>query len=176
MAAIEQLFDTLLMLQEQKRLPPLEQWQPTKRGRVDIRIDREGRWFHEGDQIKRQPLVDLFATLLRKEADDYYLVTPVEQMRIDVEDVPFVVTDMDVRGYADRTDLLFTTNVGDYVLADATHAVFMRGDTPYFSVRADLLARIQRSVFYRLVEYGVEREGDLWVYSQRVGFNLGSLT
>ena len=67
MADIEQLFDTLLSLQQQKRLPPLEQWQPDKRGEVDIRIDRDGRWFHEGDQIKRQPLIDLFATLLRKE-------------------------------------------------------------------------------------------------------------
>ncbi|HBF62723.1 MAG TPA: DUF1285 domain-containing protein, partial [Gammaproteobacteria bacterium] len=91
MADIEQLFDTLLSLQQQKRLPPLEQWQPDKRGEVDIRIDREGRWFHEGDQIKRQPLIDLFATLLRKEGDAYFLVTPVEQMRIEVEDSPFLV-------------------------------------------------------------------------------------
>ena len=91
MADIEQLFDTLLSLQKQKRLPPLEQWQPAKRGQVDIRIDREGRWFHEGDEIKRQPLIDLFATLLRKEGSDYFLVTPVEQMQITVEDSPFVV-------------------------------------------------------------------------------------
>lgn len=125
MADIEQLFDTLLSLQQQKRLPPLEQWQPDKRGEVDIRIDREGRWFHEGDQIKRQPLIDLFATLLRKEGDAYFLVTPVEQMRIEVEDSPFLVIDMDVRGQGEDTDLLFTTNVGDYVLADAAHEVFM---------------------------------------------------
>ena len=176
MAEIEQLFETLLSLQKHKRLPPLEQWQPAKRGQVDIRIDREGRWFHEGDQIKRQPLIDLFATLLRREADDYYLVTPVEQMQIDVEDVPFVAIDMDVRGHAENTDLLFTTNVGDYVLADAAHEVFMLGDTPYFSVRDNLLARIQRSVFYRLVEVGIERQGRLWAYSQSAGFNLGSLT
>ena len=176
MVEIEKLFETLLSLQKHKRLPPLEQWQPAKRGQVDIRIDREGRWFHEGDQIKRQPLIDLFATLLRKEVDDYYLVTPVEQMQIEVEDVPFVVIDMDVRGNAEKTDLLFTTNVGDYVLADAAHDVFMLGDTPYFSVRDNLLARIQRSVFYRLVEVGIERQGSLWAYSQGAGFNLGSLT
>ena len=176
MVEIEKLFETLLSLQKHKRLPPLEQWQPAKRGQVDIRIDREGRWFHEGDQIKRQPLIDLFATLLRKEVDDYYLVTPVEQMQIEVEDVPFVVIDMDVRGHAENTDLLFTTNVGDYVLADAAHDVFMLGDTPYFSVRDNLLARIQRSVFYRLVEVGIERQGGLWAYSQGAGCNLGSLT
>ena len=176
MTEIEHLFETLLSLQKHKRLPPLDKWQPAKRGQVDIRIDREGRWFHEGDQIKRRPLIDLFATLLRKEADDYYLVTPVEQMQIEVEDVPFVVIDMDVRGHAENTDLLFTTNVGDYVLADAAHDVFMRGDTPYFSVRDNLLARIQRSVFYRLVEVGIERQGRLWAYSQGAGFNLGSLT
>ncbi|HBK13529.1 MAG TPA: DUF1285 domain-containing protein [Gammaproteobacteria bacterium] len=176
MADIEQLFDTLLSLQQQKRLPPLEQWQPDKRGEVDIRIDRDGRWFHEGDQIKRQPLIDLFATLLRKEGDDYFLVTPVEQMRIEVEDSPFLVIDMDVRGQGEDTDLLFTTNVGDYVLADAAHEVFMIRDTPYFSVRDNLLARIQRSVFYRLVEVGVERDGALWIHSQGTAFNLGSLT
>ena len=97
-------------------------------------------------------------------------------MQIEVEDVPFVVIDMDVRGNAENTDLLFTTNVGDYVLADAAHDVFMLGDTPYFSVRDDLLARIQRSVFYRLVDVGIERQGRLWAYSQGVGFDLGSLT
>ena len=176
MADIEQLFDTLLSLQKQKRLPPLEQWQPAKRGQVDIRIDREGRWFHEGDEIKRQPLVDLFATLLRKEGGDYFLVTPVEQMQITVEDSPFVVVDMDVRGHGENADVLFTTNVGDYVLADTAHEIFMIGDTPYFFVRDGLMARIRRSVFYRMVDAGIQQNGALWIYSQGTGFNLGSLT
>ena len=82
MSEIDRLFDTLLSLQKQKRLAPIQEWQPTKRGVVDIRIDRNGRWYHEGDLIKRQPLVDLFATILRKQGSEYFLVTPVEEMAI----------------------------------------------------------------------------------------------
>ena len=67
MTDIDRLFETLLSLQQRKRLPPLADWQPTKRGVVDIRIDREGRWYHEGELIKRQPLIDLFGTILRKQ-------------------------------------------------------------------------------------------------------------
>ena len=175
MSEIDRLFETLLSLQKQKRLPPIQEWQPTKRGVVDIRIDRNGRWYHEGDLIKRQPLVDLFATILRKQGSEYFLVTPVEEMAIQVEDVPFLATDMDVRGAGVGTDLLFTTNVGDYLMAGADNEIFMRGDTPYLMVRDGLLARIERSVFYRLVEAGIEEQGALCVYSQGARFNLGSL-
>ena len=69
MSDIDKLFATLTNLQQQKRLPPIHLWQPERVGEIDIRIDREGDWFHEGSQIKRQPLVDLFATILRKEED-----------------------------------------------------------------------------------------------------------
>ena len=176
MSDIDRLFDTLLSLQKQKRLPPINDWQPTKRGVVDIRIDRNGRWYHEGDQIKRQPLIDLFATILRQQDNEYFLVTPIEEMAIQVEDVPFLAIDMDIRGSGVDTDLLFTTNVGDYLMAGADNTIFMRGDTPYLTVRDGLLARIQRSVFYRLVEVGLEEHGALCVYSQGACFNLGSLT
>ena len=119
MSDIDRLFDTLLSLQKQKRLPPINDWQPTKRGVVDIRIDRNGRWFHEGDQIKRQPLIDLFATLLRKDGDAYFLVTPVEEMRFRWRTHRFSSLIWMCVDLGEDTDLLFTTNVGDYVLADA---------------------------------------------------------
>ena len=119
-------------------------WQPAKRGQVDIRIDREGRWFHEGDEIKRQPLIDLFATLLRKEGGDYFLVTPVEQMQIAVEDSPFVVVDMDVRGHGENADVLFTTNVGDYDKVTRHHPVHRCGPAVVFST-SDLPQRALRS-------------------------------
>ena len=176
MTDIDRLFETLLSLQQRKRLPPLADWQPTKRGVVDIRIDREGRWYHEGELIKRQALIDLFATILRKQDGEYFLVTPVEQMAIQVDDVPFLAIDMDARGAGVDAELLFTTNVGDYLLAGPQHEVFMRGNVPYLSVRDGLIARIQRSVFYRLVDVGVEQQGALCVYSQGACFNLGSLT
>ena len=98
MSYIDDLFDTLTQLQQNKRLPPLHLWQPERSGEIDIRIDREGRWYHEGTLIERQPLVDLFATILRLETNGYYLVTPVEKMKILVEEVPFIAVDLDVRG------------------------------------------------------------------------------
>ena len=98
MSDIDDLFETLTNLQRSKRLPPLHLWQPEHVGVIDIRIDREGIWYHEGTRIERQPLVDLFATILRREKDDYYLVTPAEKMRIVVEEAPFIAIDLDVRG------------------------------------------------------------------------------
>ncbi len=176
MSQIDELFETLTQLQDSKRMPPLHLWQPEHQGKIDIRIDREGRWFHEGTPILRQPLVDLFATILRLEGNTYFLVTPVEKMAIEVEEVPFVAVDLDVRGAADEQDLLFSTNVGDYILANEDHPVFMRDERPFLMVRDNLLARIARSVFYRMVDAGFEREGQLYVSSQGTRFSLGSVT
>jgi|TARA_B110000971_G_scaffold147922_1_gene151163 hypothetical protein len=176
MSDIDDLFKTLTNLQQQKRLPPIHLWQPERVGEIDIRIDREGNWYHEGSQIKRQPLVDLFATILRKEKDTYYLVTPVEQMAIVVEEVPFLAIDLDVRGEGAGKELLFTTSVGDFVVAGSEHPIYMVNERPFIEIRDGLVARIQRSVFYRLVEEGVEEGGALVVYSQGARFDLGSVS
>ena len=175
MSYIDDLFDTLMQLQQNKRLPPLHLWQPERSGEIDIRIDREGRWYHEGTRIERQPLVDLFATILRLEANGYYLVTPVEKMKILVEEVPFIAVDLDVRGSGEDKQLLFSTNVGDYIIAGKEHPIHMRAERPFILVRDGLEARIQRSVFYRLVDEGEAQGNDLSVYSDGQGFNLGSL-
>ncbi|MEZ7818764.1 MAG: DUF1285 domain-containing protein [Pseudomonadales bacterium] len=176
MSDIDDLFETLTNLQTQKRLPPVHLWQPERVGEIDIRIDREGHWYHEGTRIKRQPLVDLFATILRKDGDTFYLVTPVEQMAIVVEEAPFLAIDLDIRGAGESKELLFTTNVGDFVVAGEEHPVYMVNERPFIEIRNGLVARIQRSVFYRLVEEGVEEEGALLVYSQGARFDLGSIS
>ena len=176
MSDIDDLFETLTNLQTQKRLPPVHLWQPERVGEIDIRIDREGHWYHEGTRIKRQPLVDLFATILRKDGDTFYLVTPVEQMAIVVEEAPFLAIDLDIRGAGESKELLFTTNVGDFVVAGEEHPVYMVNERPFIEIRNGLVARIQRSVFYRLVEEGVEEEGALLVYSQGARFDLGSVS
>ena len=175
MSDIDDLFETLTNLQRSKRLPPLHLWQPEHVGVIDIRIDREGIWYHAGTRIERQPLVDLFATILRREKDDYYLVTPAEKMRIVVEETPFIAIDLDVRGVGEAKQMLFSTNVGDYVIADQEHPIVMRGERPFLHIRDRLEARIQRSVFYRLVEEGEQRGDDLWVFSNGSAFNLGSV-
>lgn len=175
MENIDQLFEHLSHLQQDKQLPPVEHWQPERVGEIDIKIDAEGRWYHDQREIKRQPLVNLFATILRRDAEHYFLVTPVEKLRIRVADVPFMAIDMDVRSTAPDSDLMFTTNVGDYVLANQDHELTMRQGKPYLHVRAGLLARLTRNVFYRLVECAVEEQGAMCVYSQGARFSLGSL-
>ena len=175
MSYIDDLFETLISLQQNKRLPPVQSWQPARSGVIDIRIDREGAWFHEGTRIERQPLVDLFATILRREGEAYFLVTPGEKMQIQVAEVPFIAVDLDVRGQDRAKQLLFSTNVGDYVIAGAEHSITMRQGRPFLHVRDGLEARIQRSVFYRLVEEGELQNDDLLVYSDGECFNLGSV-
>jgi uncharacterized protein len=171
----DKLFAELSQLQAEKKLPPVHLWRPEREGSIDIRIDDQGRWFHDGGEFKRQALVNLFATILRKEEHGYFLVTPAEKLRIDVADVPFMAIDMDVRGVGVNTDLMFHTNVGDYVMADENHGLEMRGDRPYLHVRDGLEARLTRSVFYRLVDVGLEENSALIVYSQGTAFNLGAI-
>ena len=193
---LDKFFETLKTLQAEKKLPPVHLWAPQHEGEIDIRIDSQGDWFHEGTLIKRQPLVNLFASILRFEAGEYFLVTPAEKMRVVVADVPFMAIDLDVRGQGENqgadTELLFTTNVGDYVVADKNHAITMREGRPYIEVRGGLCARLTRSVYYRLVDVALAQasgketqaevnqadteEGALYVCSQGACFNLGQLT
>ncbi len=176
MTDIDQLFRQLTELQAAKRLPPVHLWQPERVGSIDMRIAANGDWYHEGGKIHRQPLVNLFAGILRREEDDYFLVTPVEKLEICVEDAPFVATDLDVRGSGQEAELLFTTNVGDYVLADREHPLVVREGKPYLLVRDGLEALLARPVYYRLVDHASEEQGRLVVYSSGARFELGAST
>lgn len=165
-----------------KKLPPVHRWHPENCGDIDIRIARDGTWYHEGSAIRRQRMVELFATVLRKDTDgEYYLVTPVEKMRIQVEDVPFLAIDVESAGEGENQILVFTTNMGERVVVDSDHALRVEIDddtqepSPYVHIRDQLEARINRSTFYRLVELGEERQGRLGVWSSGVFFILGSL-
>jgi len=157
----------------------------------DIRIARDGSWFHEGTRIERLELVKLFSTVLRRDdADDYWLVTPVERGRIIVEDVPFLAVEVRASGMADAQSLAFRTNVDDWVTAGPDHPIRMagvvgeaalsEGAVPYILVRDRLEARIVQSVFYELVDLAVEcdtsRGVELGVWSERIFFPLGVLT
>jgi hypothetical protein len=141
-------------------LPPVHLWNPSHQGEIDIVIRRDGSWVHEGSVIGRESLVRLFSTILRKDPDGFHLVTPVEKMRIRVEDAPFVAVRVDREGDA----LVFETNVGDRVTADADHRLRVETDPqtgeprPYVHVRGGLEALIARPVFYELVELADERD------------------
>lgn len=140
--------------------PPVHLWNPPGCGDIDIRIAADGTWFHEGSPIGREPLVKLFASILRLDPDGYYLVTPVEKMRIRVDDAPFIAVRVDKVGEA----LRFLTNVGDVVEAGSGHDLRVTIDPrtdeprPYVHVRRGLEARLTRPVFYEIVEWAQPRE------------------
>jgi hypothetical protein len=147
-------------------LPPVHLWNPPHCGDIDMRIARDGTWFYMGTPIGRPELVKLFSTILRRDGDDYVLVTPVEKVGITVDDAPFVAVDFNAVDGA----LAFTTNVGDRMVAGPDHPIRVERDpqtgepAPYVLVRANLEALIDRKSFYRLVEIGVHApfEGAQW--------------
>jgi len=163
-----------------RTLPPVEKWNPAHCGDIDIRIARDGTWFHHGTPIGRKELVRLFSTILRKDGADYVLVTPAEKMRITVEDAPFLAVLMDVAGDGRDQVLTFTTNVGDETVAGPDNPIRVETDpvtqepAPYVHVRRGLEAKIARSVFYRLADLAVPGEGGwLGVWSGGVFFPIG---
>ncbi len=148
-----------------KGLPPVEQWNPDFCGDLDMEIKPDGTWFYLGTPIGRMPLVQLFSTVLRKDADgNTYLVTPVEKVGIRVVDAPFVAVEMDISGKGDRQIITFRTNVGDVVEAGPDHPLRFVDESetgglkPYVLVRGRLEALVARPVMYELVEHGEELE------------------
>ena len=176
---MDDTFGALLKAVADRKLPPVRLWHPERVGDIDIRIKSDGRWFHEGTEIKRQRLVELFATVLRRDADGYCLVTPAEKLRIHVEDAPFMAVDMESDGGGRERRLVLTTNVGDHVLVDAAHPITVHereGEPrPYVEVRDGLQALIARSVFYRLVDLGEVRNSSVEVWSCGTRFVLGAV-
>jgi uncharacterized protein len=160
--------------------------QPIDCGHFDIGIARDGTWHYRGSPIGRMALVRLFSTVLRRESDGtFWLQTPVERGRITVEDAPFVAVELTRRGDGRDQELIFRTNVDDTVAAGADHPLRMVTDpateapNPYILVRNGLEARLNRPVFYELVELGrEERVGDatlFGVWSKGKFFPLGRL-
>ncbi|AXX99301.1 DUF1285 domain-containing protein [Profundibacter amoris] len=152
-------------------LPPVHLWNPDFCGDLDMRIARDGTWFYLGTPIGRPELVRLFSTILRKDGDDYFLVTPVEKVGITVDDAPFVAVDFEVTGSGKDQTLTFETNVGDFAPAGPDHPIRVERDTetgepsPYVLVRANLEALIDRKSFYRLVDTGAHHDGWFGIWS-----------
>lgn len=173
-------------LQSERPLPPVERWNPPFSGDMDVRITRDGTWYHEGAPFQRETLVRLFASILRRDEDGHhYLVTPVEKWRIRVDDAPFVAVRLDAFGEGVNRSLRFTTNVGDTVTAGPDHPLIVEyrdpsGEpAPYIHIRGGLRALLSRAVFVELVELGEERSTsdgrDYGVWSQGQFFRLGRL-
>jgi len=146
--------------------PPVDKWNPDYCGELDLTIRSDGVWMYQGSPIGRARLVRLFASVLKKEGDRYYLVTPVEKLGIRVEDAPFLAVLMQVENPGPDQRLVFTTNVGEAVAAGPDHALDYRrtadgrSAAPYLHVRRGLEAQIARAVYYDLAAIGETREVD----------------
>ena len=141
-------------LAEEKRLPPVEKWHPTHCGDSEMRIARDGTWFHQGSPIGRPAMVRLFSTILRREpGGGFVLVTPAEKLDIQVEDAPFVAVELKSEGEGRDRRLAFRLNTGDLVVAGPVHPLrFDPGPHPYVEVRNGLDALVVRPVYYELAE------------------------
>lgn len=146
--------------------PPVHLWNPPFCGDIDMRIARDGSWWYLGTPIGREALVRLFSSILKREGDDYFLVTPVEKVGIRVDDAPFVAVDFTVTDPGPDQAVTFTTQVGDTATAGSDRPIRVERDpqtgepSPYVLIRANLWALIDRKSFYRLVEIGEHRDHD----------------
>ena len=144
-------------------LPPVEKWNPPFCGDIDMKIDADGTWFYQKTPIGRPALVKLFSTILKREGDKYFLVTPVEKVGLAVADSPFLAVELKVVRDDRGQVLVFRTNVDDWVEAGPGHPLKFTpeletgGLKPYVHVRRDLWAKVTRALFYDLVELGEER-------------------
>ena len=146
-----------------KGLPPVDKWNPPFCGDIDLKILRDGRWMYMGTEIKRPAMVRLFSTILRLDSDgEYYLVTPVEKVRIQVEDTPFLIVSMDKLKKENKTSLIFYTSLQDEIVLTKKNPISIEVNdknepSPYILVRNNLRGLISRSVYYELIEYAQER-------------------
>jgi hypothetical protein len=143
--------------------PPVHLWNPPFCGDLDIRIARDGTWFYLGTPIGRPGMVRLFSSILKKEDDRYFLVTPVEKVGIRVDDAPFVAVDFEAEGVGREQVLTFVTQVGDRAVAGPDHPLRVARDAqgapaPYILIRSNLEALIDRKSFYRLAELGCHED------------------
>ncbi|MEI9803967.1 MAG: DUF1285 domain-containing protein [Pseudolabrys sp.] len=147
---------------QSRALPPVEKWNPPFCGDIDMRIAADGTWFYQKTPIGRPALVKLFSSVLKREGDKHFLVTPVEKVGIVVDDAPFLAVEMKIGQDGEGQRLRFRTNVDDWVDAGPGHALRFEpeitgGLKPYLHVRRDLWAKVTRTLFYDLVELGEER-------------------
>jgi hypothetical protein len=166
---------------QQGKLPPVDKWDPKFCGDIDLEIKHDGSWHYMGTPIGRQALVKLFASVIKREGDDYFLVTPVEKVGIRVADSPFIITQWQQQD----GQLVFTTKTEDVFVVSMTNPVKLKvdittGETlPYALVRTNLWARLHQNVFYQLTELGTEQLKDgckqLIVQSGDYHFSLGKL-
>lgn len=165
-AATNRLESLAATLGKQRGPAPVHLWDPPFCGDLDMRIASDGSWHYLGTPIARPAMVRLFASVLKREGDGYFLVTPVEKVGIKVDDAPFLAVEMEMQGTGVERALIFRTNVDDVVRCDAEHALRFEpeagtgGIKPYIHIRSDLWALVTRALFFDLVALGETRRLD----------------
>jgi uncharacterized protein len=169
--------EALLRERQGKGFPPVETWNPPYCGDIGIKIRSDGVWIYGGTPIGRMPLVKLFASVLRKDADGrHYLVTPIEKVDVEVADAPFLAVELEVHGSGRAQRLVFRTNVDDVVEAGPVHPLrfdvepHSQGLKPYLIVRGRLEALVTRALYYDLVELAVDDGSGLGLWSDGTFF------
>ena len=155
----------LQKLIDERRLPPVERWNPEHCGHSDMRIARDGTWYHQGSPINRPAMVRLFSTVLRREPDGrHVLVTPVEKLEIDVEATAFRATEMQTEGAGRDRNVAFRLDSGDAIVAGSSNPIRIvetaDGPSPRLEVRHGLEAELSRGIYYELAELALEEGND----------------
>ncbi|MFD2165573.1 DUF1285 domain-containing protein [Thalassotalea euphylliae] len=144
---------------EEKGMPPVDKWAPEYCGEIDLVIKQNGDWFYMGTPFKRLSLVKLFASVLRKDSEEYFLVTPVEKVKIQVEDVPFIITRWQWQDDKAHSTMILATNLGDEFPLSEEHPLSISEDgTLYVTVRRNLRAKVHRNVYYQWIEQALQRD------------------
>jgi hypothetical protein len=148
---------------------PFEKWQPSHCGDIDIVIKANGQWYFHGSLITREKMVKLFASVLINEDGHYYLKTPVEKMRIRVEDAPFLIT----QWYKKDDYIVCCDNLAREFVLSAHHPITIKEQIPYLTLHHGLSAKISRSVFYQWAEIATEQQGRFTIQSGGTDYYIG---
>ena len=165
--------------QEGKKLPLVHLWNPPLCENVEMKINSKGDWFFNNSPINRKKMVQLFSTVLRRDEEDYFLVTPVEKIKVVVEKKPFVIIDFEIKEEEKNQTIFFLTNTNDVVKLSKSNKLTVEIEEntkepfPYIEVRDRLEALISRNVFYKLVDLAKEEKGRLYIESDSQTFILG---
>lgn len=159
-----------------RKLPAVENWQPSQVGDSEMRISPDGKWYHQGGEIQRPAMVRAFSSLLRCDADGtYWLVTPQQKLSILVDDAPFMAVEMQSEGEGNKRTIMFRLNSDDLVVAGPDNPIEIRNGLLYLYVRSGLTAKIARPVFYELADIALHESPDApEVWSKGVAYSIGS--
>ena len=174
---LSSIFTELSQLDEDT-FPPVEEWNPPLCENIEMKIDRSGKWYFMNSPIGRERMVKLFSRVLRKDNDEYFLVTPVEKIKIHVEDKPFVIIDFEVNNFDDIQTITLKTNTEEVFIVNEEHPIRIEINpstnepSPYVLVRKNLEGLLTRSVYYGLIEICEEVAGNYGIYSSGNFFHL----